>query len=102
MKTKGNTILITGGGSGIGRALAESFQALGNEVIIAGRRRKSLDKVTTANPGMKSVTLDIASPVKMCARRFSPPSPCCPASASKWDKNTDPSRLRRLLKEFPA
>ena len=62
MKPTNNMILITGGGSGIGRALAENFQALGNEVIIAGRTRKSLDEVITANPGMKSVTLDISNP----------------------------------------
>ena len=60
MKTTGNTILITGGGSGIGLALAEEFSKLGNRVIVAARSARKLE--LAAEKGLQSL------PVNMSAR----------------------------------
>src|SRR5689334_18222257 len=59
MRMTGNTIFITGGGSGIGQALAEAFHKLGNKVIISGRRKERLQQTLDANPGMAAIVLDI-------------------------------------------
>ena len=61
MKTSGNTILITGGGSGIGEALAHRWHDAGNTVIIAGRRQDALDAAAAGRPNIHAVTLDVES-----------------------------------------
>ncbi|HEX7849911.1 MAG TPA: SDR family oxidoreductase [Sphingomonas sp.] len=61
MKSSGNTILITGGGSGIGEALAHRFHDAGNTVIVAGRRQDALDAAAAGRPGIHTMTLDVES-----------------------------------------
>lgn len=59
MKTSGNTILMTGGGSGIGEALAHRFHDRGDTVIIAGRRRDALEAAARGRDRIHVVTLDV-------------------------------------------
>ena len=59
MRTSGNTILITGGGSGIGLALAEEFAKLDNQVIVAGRSAEKLQIATIK--GFKTYSVDMTN-----------------------------------------
>jgi short-subunit dehydrogenase involved in D-alanine esterification of teichoic acids len=65
MKTTDNTILITGGASGIGLGLALRFHEAGNKVIIAGRRKELLEAVAAEHPGIEVVVLDVADPASI-------------------------------------
>jgi uncharacterized oxidoreductase len=60
MKIKGNTILITGGGTGIGFALADAFAKAGNEVIICGRRDSVLKEAKQKLPQLHIKICDVS------------------------------------------
>jgi len=61
MELSDNTVLITGGGSGIGLALARRFLEAGSRVIICGRRQGKLDEASRAHPGLQTRVVDVAS-----------------------------------------
>lgn len=62
MKLSGNTVLITGGASGIGFAMAEAFLKAGSEVIICGRRESRLLEARRKHPELHIRTCDVANP----------------------------------------
>lgn len=59
MKITGNTVLVAGGTSGIGRGPAVRLHEAGNRVIVAGRRREHLDEIVAAREGIDSGVFDI-------------------------------------------
>jgi uncharacterized oxidoreductase len=61
MKITGNTVLITGGSTGIGLALASAFLKEGNEVLICGRRKSKLKEAQAELPGLHTVVCDVSN-----------------------------------------
>jgi uncharacterized oxidoreductase len=60
MRIEGQKVLITGGGSGIGRALARGLLDRGAQVAICGRRQEKLDRATEEEPRLVAINADIA------------------------------------------
>jgi uncharacterized oxidoreductase len=59
MKLTGNTIVITGGTSGIGRELVEKLLARGNKVVTCGRRTDRLEELRVQHPGLSVFPCDV-------------------------------------------
>ena len=62
MKITGNQILITGGATGIGFALADAFLRAGNQVVICGRHMDKLNEASACLPGVKTIQADVSKP----------------------------------------
>ena len=62
MELKNNTVLITGGTSGIGLELATRLQQLGNTVIVTGRDPAKLDQTQKNLPGIHTLQSDVSDP----------------------------------------
>ena len=60
MKMDGNTILITGGASGIGYELSKELQKLGNTIIITGRDKAKLEAAQKKLPGLHVIPSDVS------------------------------------------
>jgi uncharacterized oxidoreductase len=67
MRLTDRTILITGGSAGIGLAFALKFLALGNEVIVTGRRQAVLDELKARHPALHPIRSDVADPEQVAA-----------------------------------
>ncbi|TGL39165.1 SDR family NAD(P)-dependent oxidoreductase [Leptospira perdikensis] len=62
MQLNGNTILITGGTSGIGLALAKRFSDLGNQILVCGTNAKKMEEISKSHPSWGTYLFDISRP----------------------------------------
>jgi ribosome-binding factor A len=68
MKLTSNTILITGGGSGIGYELTKQLAALGNTILITGRDQAKIDRAKAAFPQIRTFRSDVSDPKAIATR----------------------------------
>ncbi|MBL8588442.1 MAG: SDR family oxidoreductase [Methylobacteriaceae bacterium] len=88
MKFAGRRALITGGGSGVGAALARGFAAAGAEVTIAGRRREALQRIATET-GARALVCDVTQEASVEAL-FRDAGPCDIVIANAGSADTAP------------
>lgn len=106
MKLTGHTVLVTGGGSGIGGGLAKAFHEQGNKVIITGRKEQKLKDFAAHYPGMEAFTMDVAKDTDV-KRLFTVISEKFPtldvlvnnAGVMRWKDFTKPENLGQDLFE---
>lgn len=67
MNRTGNTVLITGGASGIGLEVARKLVAAGNTVLVCGRDSRKLNDAAKAIPGLVTIRADVADPASRVA-----------------------------------
>jgi NAD(P)-dependent dehydrogenase (short-subunit alcohol dehydrogenase family) len=74
MTLQGRRVLVTGGGTGLGRDLARGFRAEGAEVVVAGRTPETLEAAAQAT-GARWVQADVTDPAQV-AGMFEQAGPC--------------------------
>ena len=66
-ESKMKSVLVTGGGDGIGRAIADRFRAAGYNVHICDVDEAHLDAATAANSGIRGTLTDVADPTAVAS-----------------------------------
>ncbi len=108
MRLEGRTVLITGGGSGLGLALAGALLARGNTVIAVGRSKAKLEQAAAANKGLVTRACDVSKREELVAlaewaAREHPKLDVLVNNAgvlTNWDIAAEPTALDKPLQEI--